>query len=134
MLATPSEAAAVLGISRQGLLKRRRDLERHGQATSSSGRLQIELSGLMAWWCENSRGGETVARLTGLRRLLADAPEPEALLLANGGTVFVCTVVGVLAELRPGGTIETTTLEVDGVPLPEVWQQLAAELRQGVEP
>ncbi len=110
MLATPSEAAAVLGISRQALLRQRTRLERSGQARVEAGRLVVEIAGLMAWWSNHCRTGATTLKLCRLRRLLGQ--EPEELLLALGGVPGLEAAVAVLQHHRPGCSIDFELEEV----------------------
>jgi hypothetical protein len=100
VLVTPQDAAAVLGISRQAVLKQWALLEASGQGLRVDGKRKVQADGLIRWWIAHVRVGRTWERLVRVSKAMgADA---EAKLLSVGGLEALTVKIYVLGLILPG--------------------------------
>ncbi len=131
VLVTPQDAAAVLGISRQALLKQWVLLEATGQGVMVDGKRKVQADGLISWWIAHVRVGQTWERLVRVSKAMgADA---EAKLLSVGGLNALTDKIDFLGVVLPnlGVDLEGLTVgpsEAQARPLAEVWAAIGRDL------
>ena len=130
VLVTPQDAAAVLGISRQAVLKQWALLEASGQAVRLDGKRKVQADGLIRWWIAHVRVGQTWERLVRVSKAMgADA---EAKLLSVGGLDSLAHMIDFLV-MMPHLDVDLEALtvgpsEAQMRPLAELWAAIGRDL------
>jgi hypothetical protein len=130
VLVTPQDAAAVLGISRQAVLKQWSLLEASGQGVMVEGKRKVQADGLIRLWIAHVRVGQTWERLVRVSKAMgADA---EAKQLSVGGLDSLAHMIDSLVVLpHLGVDLEALTMgpsEAQMRPLAEVWAAIGRDL------
>jgi len=120
--ASTARYAAVLGISRQAVLKQWTLLEASGQGALVDGKRKVQSDGLIRWWVAHVRVGQTWERLVRVSKAMgADA---EVKLLSVGGLDSLAHMIDFLVVLPDLGVdLEALTVgpsEAKMRPLAEV--------------